>query len=405
MATIKVKYRASTVDGGDGTIYYQIIHNRVPRQITTDYHIRPDEWDGKRSVVTTSGTGERQHEILSVRDRIRRDVERLRRIISKLDAGTPGYTSDAVVEMFRQSCAERSFCNCMEKAIARLKLLGKYGTAENYHSALNSFRKFLATRENSGDDVLLDAIISDLMEQYEAWQRGRGICLNTISFYTRIFRAVYNRAVEDEIIEDRNPFKRVYTGVDKTVKRALSLKMLRKIRKLDLSMDRTLDYARDMFFMSFYLRGMSFVDMCFLKKSDLNGGYIRYCRRKTNQRMTIAWTPEMQGIVDKYPGNRSDYLLPIITGRGVNERRAYKNMGYKINRALRKIGEMAGEPARLTLYRARHSWGSLARAKGVPVSVISEAMGHDNEKTTRIYLASLETSVVDKANRLVMSLL
>jgi hypothetical protein len=31
-------------------------------------------------------------------------------------------------------------------------------------------------------------------------------------------------------------------------------------------------------------------------------------------------------------------------------------------------------------------------------------MGHDNEKTTQIYLASLENSVVDKANRKILKL-
>ena len=76
-----------------------------------------------------------------------------------------------------------------------------------------------------------------------------------------------------------------------------------------------------------------------------------------------------------------------------------------INRYLKEIGIVLGLALPLTLYCARHSWASIARYEGIPVSVISEGMGHDSEKTTQIYLASLETEVVDKANRKILKLL
>ena len=110
----------------------------------------------------------------------------------------------------------------------------------------------------------------------------------------------------------------------------------------------------------------------------------------------------MHAILAKYPENSSKYLLPIIRNTGINERYAYRNAGYNINRALKRIAAMAGLTIPLTLYVARHSWASAARAKGIPLSVISEGMGHDSEATTRIYLASLDASVVDKANSLII---
>lgn len=252
---------------------------------------------------------------------------------------------------------------------------------------------------------MLDCITSETMEAYEAWHKNRGVAPNTISFYTRILRAVYNLAVEDDIIENRNPFRKVYTGVDKTVKRALPLAVIKKIKALDLSLTPVLDYARDMFLMSFYLRGMSFIDMAFLKKSDLKNGYITYRRRKTGQQLIIEWTKEMQMILDKYSENKSDYLLPVIRNPGLNERCTYRNTGYNINHSLKRIAGMVGVTIPLTLYVARHSWASAAKAKGIPLSVISEGMGHDSEATTQIYLASLDTSVVDRANNLVIKAL
>lgn len=397
MASIKVKFRRSTVTGQEGTIYYQIIHDRKVRQLLTDYRIFPSEWDESRSMVATPMKSERKSFILAVREGIRRDMERLVKIDRQLKSNGITFTADDVIDEFNRFVREYSLFNFMEGIIARLKQNGKIRTSETYRSTLNSFRKF---RHNK--DIMLDCISSETMENYEAWHKTRGVAPNTISFYTRILRAVYNRAVEDEIIEDRNPFRHVYTGVDKTVKRALPLEIIRKIKALDLSLAPMLDFARDMFIMSFYLRGMSFIDMAFLKRNNLKKGYIVYRRHKTGQRLSIEWTKEMQLILDKYPENSSDYLLPIIRRPGTNERYTYRNISYNINHNLKKIAELIGVSIPLTLYVARHSWASAAKSKGIPISVISEGLGHDNEATTQIYLASLDSSIIDRANSLII---
>ena len=400
MASIKVKFRPSTVADHKGTIYYQIIHERKVRQLLSDYKVFSTEWDESRSMVTTTQKSERKVFILSIRERIRWDVERLNKIDRKLDDNGLSYTADDVIDEFNRYANEYSLFNFMESIIVKLKQNGKVRTSETYKSALSSFKKF-----RQDEDIMLDCLTSEIMEAYEAWHKSRGVAPNTISFYTRILRAVYNRAVEDDIIENRNPFKHVYTGVDKTVKRALSLPVIKKIKALDLSLNASLDFARDMFLMSFYLRGMSFIDMAFLKKSDLKNGYVTYRRRKTSQQLIIEWTKEMQIILDKYPENATEYLLPIIKNPGTNERCTYRNMGYNINHNLKKIAKMVGVQISLTLYVARHSWASAAKAKGIPLSVISEGMGHDSEATTQIYLASLDTSVVDRANSIILNCL
>lgn len=398
MTSIKVKFRPSTVVGHEGSIYYQIIHERKVRQLPACYKIFPEEWDDKRSTVATTHNSDRKPLILSIRERIKWDMERLAKIDRKLNATGLPYTIDDVIDEFNRYASEYSLFNYMESVIAKLKQKEKVGTAGTYRSTLNSFKKYMKDQ-----DIMLDCITSETMEGYEAWLRNRGIIPNTISFYTRILRAVYNRAVEEDIIENRNPFRHVYTGVDKTVKRALPLAIIKKIKALDLSLTPSLDYARDMFMMSFCLRGMSFIDMAFLKKSDLKNGYLTYRRHKTGQQLVIAWTKEMQMLVDKYPENRSDYLLPIIRNPGTNERCTYRNVGYNINHNLKRIATMVGVAIPLTMYVARHSWASAAKAKGIPISVISEGMGHDSEATTQIYLASLDTSIVDRANSLILS--
>jgi len=239
------------------------------------------------------------------------------------------------------------------------------------------------------------------MTEYEASLKSYGVAMNTVSFYNRILRAVYNRAVEKEMTVQRYPFKHVYTGIDKTVKRAVPLKIIKRIKDLDLSFKSSLDFARDMFLFSFYTRGMSFIDMAYLKKKDLQNGILSYRRRKTGQQLFIKWEKSMQEIIDKYPANENGYLLPIIkTDR--NERLQYRNALRLVNNKLKEISVSIGLQAKLTMYVSRHSWASIAKSQNIPLSVISAGMGHDSENTTQIYLASLDNSTIDKANDLIL---
>lgn len=396
MTSIKVKFRPSTVADREGTVYYQLIHERRVGQLLSGYRIFPSEWDKKRSMVITSDNSDRKSCLRLIREHIRRDIERLTKISRKLDSYGISYSVDDVIDEYRLYLREYSLFNFMESIISRLKRNGKIRTAETYKSALNSFKRF-----RCNEDIMLDFLDSKIMESFEAWHHNRGVVPNTISFYARIIRAVYNRAVKEGAIENRSPFCHVYTGMDKTVKRALPLTVIKQIKEVDLSLAPALDFARDMFMMSFYLRGMSFIDMAYLKKSNLQNGYATYRRRKTGRLLRIEWTDDMQFILDKYPENRSDYLLPIIRISDINERCAYRNVGYNINRSLKQISQMLSLDFRLTMYVARHSWASVAKLKGIPLGIISEGMGHDSEKTTQIYLASLDVSAVDRANALI----
>ncbi|MDO4756114.1 MAG: tyrosine-type recombinase/integrase, partial [Parabacteroides sp.] len=174
-------------------------------------------------------------------------------------------------------------------------------------------------------------------------------------------------------------------------------------KEMDLAMSPALDLARDMFLFSFYTRGMSFVDMAYLRKRDLKGGILTYRRRKTGQLLFIKWEKCMQMIVEKYEGIHSNYLLPIIKPFSeVDERKQYLYAAHCINRSLKIIGCRLNLSIPLTMYVSRHSWASIAKNKQIPISVISEGMGHDSEATTRIYLASLDTVAVDKANHIIL---
>ena len=395
MASIKVKFRPSTNENREGTIYYQIIQNRVIRQLKTDYRLFMCEWnEAENTIIITNNS--RQNYLQSIGERIDWDIKRLQSIISHLENKRQLYTADDIISTFQKQSNDQSLFNFTQGVIAQLQQMGKQRTSETYRCTLKSFMQF---RED--EDVLLEDIDSDLMMMYEAYLRGRGLTKNSTSFYMRILRAVYNRAVEKELTANRNPFKHVYTGIDKTIKRAIPLKAIKQIKNLDLSLQPSLDFARDMFLFSFYTRGMSFIDIAYLKKKDLANGILSYRRRKTGQQLFIRWEKCMQEIVEKYDTDYcSPYLLPIL--KYPYDRSQYKNMLYRTNKSLKEIAKMVGLSIPLTLYVARHAWASIAKSKNVPLSVISEGMGHDSEATTRIYLASLDTMAIDKANSMIL---
>ena len=420
MTSIKVKFRPSTVDGKEGGLYFQIIHNRVVRQLNTDYKAFAEEWDAESESVVVNGN--RSNLLLGIQERLAWDVARLEKVVRSLETERRRFTADDVITMFHKLTKESSLFTFMHGVIAQLKQLGKVRTSETYTATLKSFMAF-----RDEQDVPLDGISSDMMLMYEAHLKARGVRMNTISFYMRNLRAVYNRAVEKGLTQPNNPFRHVYTGVDKTVKRAIPIKAIKALKELDLSMKPSLDFARDMFLFSFYTRGMSFVDIAYLKKTDLQNGILTYRRRKTGQELSIKWEKCMAEIIAKYPENKTDYLLPIIKEEGngrnsvshqaclngrvvtdegkANERRQYDNTLHLVNYRLKELSTMLKLQRPLTMYVARHSWASAAKSKNVPLSVISEGMGHDSEATTQIYLASLETSVVDKANKMILGLL
>lgn len=399
MATIKVKLRASSTETKKVTLFYQVIHNRVARQIHTGYQLYPHEWDAEnKEIVFPPDIGEtRRHYLATLQTAVLEDTKRLKSAIQHLERKERIYTAENVVEEYLSLANSHGFISFARNLVGQLKQIGKLRTAETYTTVVNSFTRF---RKES--DILLDDVDSDLMTAYETYLKSNNVCPNSISFYMRNLRAIYNRAVEKELTVQRHPFKHVYTGIDKTVKRAVPLSIIRKIRNLNLTLYPAMDYARDIFMFSFYTRGMSFVDMAFLKKKDLQNGILSYRRHKTNQQMFIKWENPMQKLIDKYDTTGSPYLLPIIKDNSKDERQQYKNEAHRINSNLKKIGERLKLAIPLTTYVARHGWASIAKSKNIPIATISEAMGHDSETTTRIYLASLDTSVVDKANSLIL---
>lgn len=318
--------------------------------------------------------------------------------------------------MARNKKTSESLFTFMNLLIALLLKNGQYRTMQHYKATLNSYMRFRAD-----EDISFREIDAEEMQSYEAYLKNVAkVCSNTSSFYLRILRAVYNKAVEKGYTIQQNPFKNVYTGIAKTNKRAIPTESVSNIKHLDSTKDLTpkQELARDTFLMCFYLRGISFIDLAHLRKSDLKDGFISYTRSKTGQRISIRWEKDMQDIIDKYQQQTasSPYLFPflssdtnskngILQDKRQDELRLYHNAESRITYHLKKLGAKMGINGKLTLYVARHSWATTARDKNYSISVISKALGHNSETTTQIYLRSIQSSEVDDANAEILATL
>lgn len=398
MTTVRLTFRMAAESCRKGTLYFQITHQNTVKAINSRCQIFAEEWDepNSRIFIISPVSAERTATLHAIRNRVRHEMQRLNSIISKYDStGLPYATSDIVnCYCHTPSCLDNSVFTFMHRHISVLRQQSRMRTADTYRQTLNSLMSF-----RNGADICFSMLSATFIESYESWLRSHRLCRNTTSFYMRILRSVYNKAVTEGLAPKGEPFATVYTGVDKTSRRAISLADISRIKALNLAADKAMAFARDMFLFSFYMRGMSFVDMAYLRKKDLSNNYVVYSRKKTGQQLTVRWEQHMQTIVDAYGPSSTQYLLPVIVREDGTERSQYLNAMLRVNRNLKKVGALAGISTPLTMYVARHSWATAAKEKDISIGIISEAMGHDSENTTQIYLASIKTNKIDDANR------
>ena len=192
----------------------------------------------------------------------------------------------------------------MENQIRMMRAANRLGTAYNYEKTMKNITEFLR-----GVDVTFASIDEQFISEYNAFLIQRGMVRNSISFYMRILRAVYNKAVRQRLVAPGNPFVDVYTGVDKTHKRAVSESVISQLYKLDLFAGTQLAMARDIFIFSYCTRGMAFVDIAYLKKCNIQNDVICYARRKTGQHLSIRIEPAIKKIIDRYSCYTSSYVF------------------------------------------------------------------------------------------------
>lgn len=396
MATVKVVLNKDRIKkNGDYSLVVQIIHKRARRVIYSPYRLKEDNFDAttQKAVYFRGGLLTRK-EVKSINDFMEKMKQEIEQFIEHLSSVNPNYTTKDITSEYKERQDDCYLITFLEKQIAEKERIGKYGTAKAFRSTLKSLQRFIEKKR-----VKFDDIDYTFVKDYENYLYGTGVVANTVSFYLRNLRTIYNLAYDKGItIPLSSPFRKIKIRYSKTVKRALRRDVLEKIAKMNLSDNIPLMEARDLFMFSFYTRGMSFVDMINLKHTDIVDNTIYYVRNKTHQQMQVTITEPLRQLIDKYKMD-STYVLPFINRcEHVSVYKRYQAAYGNIYRHLNTIADMLGINTPLTTYVARHSWATLAKEEGASVCAISEGLGHTTEKTTVIYLKEFDRSVVDGIN-------
>jgi integrase len=384
--------------------------------LASGYKLYPEEWDNETNrLKSIAHSSYRADYLIKVDDYVNSVLNFLNDIRLKNEESfyDGSFSLDKIKNELRIRVSGKVLLMDFTKSLAEeLTPEGRTRTVRAYFTTAKAFVQFMGT-----EDIYPDDITGANMERYERYMKSRNLQPNTISFYFRNLRALYNRAVEAKLIRPRHlpPFQNVFTGISRTEKRALATEEMRKVwnaYKKAVRQDEngyksnneSLKYKQTreavvLFAFSFLAQGMSFVDAINLKKINLKDNVITYYRQKTRRAVSVKVSPLMKQIIDEFVPLVTDspYLFPVIAPEKGNEYKQYESALRKQNRLLRSIGLNLGLKRPLTTYVARHSWASIARQGDVPLSAISEALGHKDEKTTEIYLASIERKMLEEA--------
>lgn len=401
MASLKVALGRDSISlNGEYPIVIKVVHNRGKRIVNLAQRVRVDDWNEKRGMVNEKlGGPEQKRYSKKINYYIDTEIMKLKKIVLDLESTSPYYTVDDILNVYQKKISFVSVFNYIREIIDSLERIGKNGNSNVYRGAMGILQKY-----SRGRDLTFEEINYSFLKNFEAHMQARGSKVNTVSFYLRTIRSVYNRAIKDGVVrEEFYPFKKITIKKEKTIKRALNRDDIAAIKDLNISGRPLLELARDIFMFSFYMRGMSFKDIAFLKVNNIFADRIYYSRQKTAQKLNIKMTEKAKEIIMKYSdlSDKEGFLFPLIKYPGRNEFNQYKNSYRKTNRRLKIVGDILGFREPLTTYVARHSWATIAKRSGIPTSVISEGLGHDSEKTTQIYLDSFENNVLDAANEMV----
>ena len=298
-------------------------------------------------------------------------------------------------KMFKRNKEEQTFASVAQQVINDERPYKSNSTIENYLTALRSFNSF------AGESLLMGEITQLLMERYQQHLKAKGVCLNTISCYMRSLRTVYNMVVAKEKMKVcEQPFATVFVGKTKTQKRSITDEDILRIQQLVLPVNSYLKLCQDTLLFSLYALGMPFVDIAYLRRSQMSNGIILYYRHKTKQPVYVKIEPCIQEIIDRYSNPESKYVFPFVTSENQTKAtRQYLTSLGRYNRELKRIAAMAGVSANVTSYTMRHTWASLAFRNNIDLPVISKALGHTNTNTTITYIREIDDAPVAEANR------
>lgn len=402
MATVKLYLDCrSKSASGLQSIKLMINHKRKTALLRLNVKVKPEHWDAKSECITYHESVKYQKMMNLYITSIKQKAEFEILIIENRG------------EMGKYSIAD------LKNHIENLIYPEKKETHVNKNLFANRFLKFANSKIKGTKNVYMQTyrrMVAFVGEKKlrslsfedvdRAWLKSfeeflaRTACKNARNIHLRNIRAVFNDALDDEII-DCYPFRRFKIHAEPTAKRNLPVEQLREF--FNYTPESYAEKYLDMFKLIFMLIGINVVDLAHLK--EITNGRVEFKRAKTRRLYSIKVEPEAKVLIDKLAGK--DWLVHIL-----DKYSDHNDYTRHINRELKKIGGLerkglGGKKIRtpmfpkITTYWARHSWATIAASLDIPKDTIAHALGHGNNTVTDIYI-DFDQSKVDEANRKVL---
>lgn len=400
MANLKILLdtRRSRSDG-NFNIIFRVTHFRKVYTLNSGVSIKLSCWNQRNSEVDKSHPNSK---LLNLK--LYKEYFLIQEAILQLDEQ---FTIEKLRNRIDKNASDDESSNFKafaDKLISQMHDTKRAGNAIVYQTAVNRFLQFCGR-----EDLRFSEINYSLLEQFNHFLTIQGLKINSISNYFRSIRAIYNKAIKEKLI-DRSyyPFYDIKIKVEKTLNRTISREDIIKLMNCNVIENTAPWKALNHFLLSFYLIGMSFTDLAYLKQDNIIDGRIVYRRRKTHKLYSIKLFPQAQSIFHKMKSNNNDYLLSVLPKNvaldSIQAKRIIKQWIKTTNKYLKRLSEEAEISCLTTTYSSRYAFANLAKKLGYSNELIAEALGHEyGNKITNIYLDSFDKEMVDDMHHKVIS--
>jgi site-specific recombinase XerD len=399
-ATISVIcYKSKTLANGEHPLMLRIAQNGKSTYKSLKISVAAKHWDFERNVPKPNNPNKDLIQKIILKTKL--DYQQ--RILEK-KANKEEFTASSLINEQKEITKTRTVEEFYLSIIEELKQKGQIGTSYAYLNSYNTLRNFNKGKKLNYTFSYIDVTFC---RKFEDWMRSKGNKDTTLSYQFRTLRAAYNRAIDAKIVcREKNPFieyKLSHLNT-KTMKRALSKADILKIINVNCNGQSNLrKLAHDIFAFSYLCGGISFVDIANLTPDNIIEDRLIYQRQKTHGSINLVLSEQAKQIIYQYSDyqQEAEYLFPILHCKRhitpMQKSNRVHKICHQVNTELRAFAQELGITAEVTTYVARHSFATILKKSGVNIGIISQALGHQDIKTTQIYLSKFDNEQVDEA--------
>lgn len=391
-------YKSKILSNGESPLMVKITKNGKRSLKSLGVAVNPKYWDFERD-KPKSNCPNRTY-IMSI---ITNALQKYQTIQLDMEAKREDYTAATLLTDTTAKIGLITVEDFLTSHIQQLRDNGKVGNSYAYLNLRTTLHNFYGKKL----DFLFGTIDVTFCNKFEAWMLKNKFEDTTMNYYFRTLRATYNKAVEAKCANrEKSPFieYKLSRFSTKTKKRALSKENVKKILELDCSSKSDIArLAHDVFSFSYYCGGISLVDIANLTPNNIIDGRLLYERQKTHGSINLVLLDVAKAIIQRYDDyqKRAGYLFPILNDKvhitPMQKHNRVRKLCHQINKELHKLADELGIKEDVTTYVARHSFATVLKKSGVNIGIISQALGHQDIKTTQIYLSKFDDEQVDSA--------